>query len=138
MKISGMDQSKLNILAACEDFLSTKEIAVIVGIHHKTVSQYLSNLGDFVIREIGTRPWRYKRNPEMAFVPGLAERKIQAKFADKTAPILPQGPLSFIRDCERYTPPEGRRVKESHGAWAGRSNGPYMECGSSAYVDMNG
>lgn len=138
MKISGMDKSKLKILAACEEFSTTKEIAERIGIHHKTISQYLCGLGDYVIRAQGAKPWKFKRNPEKTFIPGEAEKINRRRIVDPTAPLLPQGPLSFIREYQRYTPPEGRKVEERHGGWIGRKEGGYMGNGSYAHVEMFG
>ena len=131
--ISGMDKSRLKILAACGEFMNTTQIAEIVGVHRKTVSQYLCELGDYVIRDKSAFPWRYKRNPAKEYVAGALT--IPDRSDDKTAPILPQGPLSFLRECERYEVPKGRQIKERDPSWANRIDQPHIGNGSCALME---
>jgi hypothetical protein len=144
MNISGMDKSRLKILAACEEFSTTEEISERVGIHRATVSQYLSTLGDYVIREVGTRPWKYKRNPDKTFVPSkpLTREEVWRKMLEEKAnqeyPLLPQGPLSFLKPYEYYKPPVGREIEEKHAGWINRKEGSHIGCGSCAHLEMYG
>ena len=135
--------TKQMILATCNDFMTSGQIAELVGVHHKTVCQYLRELGDCVIKISDTRPWKYKRNPEKQFVPNqmtrseifklLAEAKVPVTY-----PILPQGPLSILSEYQRYTPPVGRHVEERHATWIGRSEGAHIGNGSCAHMEMAG
>jgi len=142
--IKGVDGSKKKILAACEDYMTTADIAKIVGIHRKTVCQYIRELGDCVLIHKGAVPWTYKKNPDKEFSPNpaMTRQQIWQSMKDAkenfTAPLLPQGPLSFLMEPKRYTPKEGRKVEEKHGSWITPKHTGHIGCGSQAYVEMMG
>jgi hypothetical protein len=136
--------TKQMILATCNDFMTSGEIAEFVGVHHKTVCLYLRELGDCIIKVTDTRPWKYKRNPEKQFVPSQMTRSDVLRLREEarvpeTYPILPQGPLSFLKECERYKLPkltEDQKVKEGHGSWIHRQAETTIGSGSCAHLEL--
>jgi hypothetical protein len=141
---SASDQSRLRVLAACEQWSCVKQISERVGLSKAAVGACLKKLDGYVIKNAKVYPWQFKKNPKRTYVPrpiNLRERaRIERREAKRELQgvILPNGPLSFAREYERYTPPRGREVKETHGSWAGRKDSPHIGCGSQAHVEMMG
>ncbi|HYD33017.1 MAG TPA: winged helix-turn-helix domain-containing protein [Methylophilaceae bacterium] len=138
------DLTKLAILELCKTPLNAYEISERIGHSRASISQHMRELGNHILIDTSVSPWRYKANPKLTFTPKVAPtaeelRKLKAEAAlDESLPILPQGPLSFLSEYQRYTPPVGRHVEERHATWIGRSDGAHIGNGSCALMEMAG
>jgi len=138
------DLAKLAILETCVEPMTSQEIAKRMGRTRASVSQHLQELGDHVIRDTSVSPGLYKANPNKCFVPKVApsisELRQMKQVAEegRTFPILPQGPLSFLKECERYelVIKAGQRVSEKHNVTESRKYSPHIGNGSCALMEM--
>lgn len=131
---------KLQIIAACSELITAEDIAERIGLSVVTIRNYLNEMKDVVARFTEEKPWVYVAQPDDQTADKLKElrRKQHETEADLTMPILPSGPLSFLSECERYIPPQGRKVKEKHATWIDRKSVPHIGCGSQAHVELIG
>ena len=137
----GLEETKQLILDACKEVSTVHEIAGRAGLSYTSVRAYMEGpLADKVIRFSDEKPWLY-----VAMDGSWTKEEVQRRASElrqkrvvkeHTVPLLPQGPLSFLSEYQRYTPPVGRKVEERHATWIGRREGAHIGNGSCALMEM--